>query len=81
MSENYRVELAKSNFTKHGLKNTRLYNIWCLMKKRCYNSNYEYFHNYGGRGIIVCEEWKKDFKSFYDWSVQNGYTDDLTIDR
>lgn len=32
-------------------------------------------------GITVCEEWKHDFKSFYDWAIANGYSDELTIDR
>lgn len=34
---------------------------------------------YGGRGIRVCEECS--FKSFYEWSLNSGYTDDLSIDR
>ena len=78
---NYRVALAKKNFTKHGKKHTRLYNIWCNMKKRCYNKNFTYYSNYGGRGIEVCDEWKNDFQAFYDWSMNNGYNDLLTIDR
>lgn len=81
MKENYRVALAKKNFTRHGKRRTRLYNIWCCMKKRCYNKNYTYYHNYGGRGIKVCEEWLNDFQAFYDWSMSHGYSDDLTIDR
>lgn len=32
-------------------------------------------------GKAVCEEWKHDFKSFYDWAIANGYSDELTIDR
>ena len=56
-------------------------NIWRAMKERCYNSKCEAYHNYGGRGIIVCDEWLHNFKAFYDWSITNGYRDDLTIDR
>lgn len=67
--------------TKHGLKNSRLYNIWHGIKQRCYdNSRPEYFR-YGGRGISVCDEWRNDFKAFYDWAITHGYSDDLTIDR
>ena len=51
------------------------------MKKRCYNPNCRNYHNYGGRGIIVCEEWKNDFVVFYNWATANGYTDELTIER
>ena len=67
--------------TKHNLSNTRLYNIWCGIKSRCYNKNFIEYKNYGGRGITICNEWKNDFQNFYDWSMTNGYTDDLSIDR
>lgn len=67
--------------TKHGLRHTRIYRIWLLMKNRCLNSKYYLFKNYGGRGITVCNEWKNDFVKFYDWSMANGYKEDLSIDR
>lgn len=51
------------------------------MITRCFNQNHNYYKDYGGRGITVCDEWKKDFQCFYDWAVANGYSDDLTIDR
>ena len=63
------------------MKNKRLYNIWCLMKGRCYNMNHHRYGRYGARGIEVCDEWKNDFKSFEKWAMANGYRDDLTIDR
>jgi hypothetical protein len=59
----------------------RLYNIYKGMKRRCYNKNYEEYHNYGGRGIKICKEWLDNFQNFYRWSIQNGYQDNLTIDR
>ena len=65
----------------HGLSDTRLYNIWLGMKQRCYYPEHKDFHNYGGRGITVCEEWLNDFKAFYDWAIANGYREDLRIDR
>ena len=37
------------------------YQVWCDMKHRCSNSNYNGWHNYGGRGIRVCTEWQRDF--------------------
>lgn len=65
----------------HKLTNTRIYHIWENIKSRCYNKNNPRNKNYGARGIKVCDEWKNDFKAFYDWSMANGYQDDLTIDR
>ena len=65
----------------HGESDTRLYRIYMGMKYRCYNSNFGEYKNYGGRGITVCDEWRSGFKAFYDWSIANGYRDDLTIDR
>ena len=51
------------------------------MKKRCYDKNHKLYNRYGGRGITICDEWAKDFMSFYNWSMANGYQDNLTIDR
>ena len=67
--------------TKHGLTHTRLYKIWDSMKGRTLNPKYTYYLNYGGRGITICEEWKNDFMSFYNWAMANGYSDELSIDR
>lgn len=41
------------------------YRIWGAMKTRCYNPKFIGFHRYGGRGIIVCDRWRKSFGSFY----------------
>ncbi|MGM1361119.1 hypothetical protein ACS2B2_25685 [Bacillus cereus group sp. BceL297] len=65
---------------KHQKYNTRLYKIWIGMKHRCFQEDNKAYHHYGGRGITVCEEWS-DFQSFYDWSMKNGYSDELSIDR
>lgn len=67
--------------TKHNLSNTRIYKIWKDMNKRCNNPNHWANKYYRSKNISVCDEWKKDFKSFYEWSMNNGYSDNLTIDR
>lgn len=59
---------------------SRLYSIWKGMIRRCKKENYKNFHNYGGRGIHVCEAWKH-YPNFMSWALVNGYRDDLTIDR
>lgn len=51
------------------------------MKKRCYDTKFKQYKDYGGRGIAICEEWMNDFFSFYDWAITNGASKELTIDR
>jgi hypothetical protein len=70
----------RGNFT-HGLRKSKLYITWANMKQRCYNPNDSHYKWYGGRGVTICDEWKNDFKAFYDWAIANGYRDSLTIDR
>lgn len=65
---------------KHGMFGTRIYKIWSGMKDRCFNKNNDAYKNYGGRGITVCHEWL-EFIPFYEWAMNNGYRDDLTLDR
>lgn len=69
------------NYGTHRLSNHRLYNIWCAMKQRCYDKNFGKYHSHGARGIKVCDEWRGDFMAFYNWAINNGYQDDLSIDR
>jgi len=64
----------------HNMSNTRLYTIWENMKSRCNYEKNTCFHNYGGRGIKVCNEWS-NFIPFKDWALKHGYKDDLTLDR
>ena len=68
-------------YEKHGMRKTRLYRIWAGMKTRCFNELVKSYSDYGGRGIIVCEEWVSSFLSFADWANNNGYSDELTIER
>ena len=65
----------------HGKSNTRLFRIWTHIKDRCFNSRNDAYKNYGARGISICNDWKNDFISFYNWAIANGYREDLTIDR
>jgi hypothetical protein len=75
--------------TKHGKNNDYLYHIWRNIKAKCYNKKNPNYNLYGGRGITVCDDWKNDFMSFYNWANVNGYKNEklpsgrnkLTIDR
>ena len=65
----------------HGLSGHPLLNIWNGMKQRCNNSSLKSYRWYGAKGIAVCDEWKDNFMSFYNWATSNGYSEGLTIDR
>ena len=77
----YQAEMNKTpKFIKHNSCNTRLYRIWAHMKERCNNSRCKVYKDYGGRGIKICEDWN-DFRNFEQWAINNGYLENLTIDR
>lgn len=77
------AQKGNQNAVKHGLSNTRLHKIWHSMYCRCYYKSTNQYKNYGGRGIKVCEEWKhiQGFINFYNWAINNGYEETLTLDR
>lgn len=70
---------------------SRLHVIYASMKARCYNKNSPSYKHYGARGITVCDEWTdkevvrhhstKGWLAFEKWALEDGYRDDLTIDR
>ena len=70
----------ESRFYVHGGTGTRLHKIWLSMRERCNRRKHPYYKNYGGRGIVVCNEWD-EFTAFREWAYENGYSDELTIDR
>jgi hypothetical protein len=53
------------------------------MKSRCYCESNNRYLSYGARGIVICPEWLgvNGLINFYNWSINNGYNDTLTIDR
>lgn len=73
-------ESSAKRARSHGKSKTRLYKIWAGMKDRCTNPQRREYKDYGGRGITICGEWD-DFQAFYIWSIENGYADNLSIDR
>ena len=64
----------------NGHSRERLYRIWYRMRRRCLVQSDEHFKWYGGRGISICSEWD-DYEVFRTWAMNNGYSDNLTIDR
>lgn len=69
----YAMERNRECHATHAKSKTRLFHVWMGMKQRCYNKRGHAYHNYGGRGITVCDEWKNDFVAFETWAVANGY--------
>lgn len=57
------------------------YNSYDSMMSRCYNPNAANYDNYGGRGIVVCDEWRHNPSAFGEWATSNGYKEGLTIER
>ena len=74
--------LIKMN-TKHGLCSNPWYPTWNGIRKRCYNINYEFYHNYGGRGIYICDEWLNDPAAFITWAEAQPHAGEkgYSIDR
>lgn len=68
---------CRNKVITHGKSNTKLYMVWCGIKNRINNPTGA---NKCYEGITLCEEWH-DFQVFYDWSMDNGYTEGMSIDR
>lgn len=77
----WNIKMLKERKSIHNLTNHRLYKIWDGMKQRCNNKNNAHYKDYGERDISVCDEWNNNFLSFYSWALENGYQENLTIDR
>ena len=74
-----RDRIVESHFV-HGKSKDPLYDVWIAMRARCLDPNNGFYHNYGGRGIALCEEWL-NYIPFQEWSLKNGYKRGLCIDR
>ena len=79
----YQKEKTSSSNMTHGLSKMRLYDIHKNMLRRCSDTKDEKYKYYGGRGITVCNEWRGEngVQNFVNWSLENGYDNNLTIDR
>jgi len=64
---------------KHGMSNTRQYQIWADMKDRCNNPKNKSYIRYGNRGISYDIKWET-FKGFWE-DMKDNYFDKGTIER
>jgi hypothetical protein len=69
--------------TYHGYSQHSLYKIHKDIEYRCYDPTDEGYHNYGGRGIYVVDEWRgtEGRLRFIEWSLENGWEKGLEVDR
>ena len=63
--------LKVERLTTHGLRYHELHAVWNRIIQRTENPNGPHFHDYGGRGITVCEEWRSSFLSFFNYIMEN----------
>lgn len=73
--------LSESLKLEHTEELDRLRRIYGGMIQRCYNQSSIAYENYGGRGIKICDEWRNSRDKFIEWALNNGYSNDLSIDR
>lgn len=74
------LQKARKEFTehrtKHGESKSKLYRKWKSMMNRCYKPYVWNYPRYGGRGIKVCDDWKK-YENFREWAYATGYDKNL----
>ena len=68
-------------YQRHGLSDHPLYCVWENMLTRCTNKKNKAYYRYGGRGVIMCEEWMLDPLSFVRWGIENGWEKGLQLDK
>lgn len=77
---------SRKKVTKHGGCHEKLYFVWRAMRNRCENKSHPRYKDWGGRGISVCESWRKSYAAFREWAYTAGYNPyarrgECTIDR
>lgn len=75
----YRSDRGRDMLTIHGNYGHPLYQTWIHMKERCEDENNADYHNYGGRGITICERWLDSFENFI--TDMGERPDGMSLDR
>lgn len=76
-------KLSAERTTTHGISKHKLFGIWSSIKYRCYNPKHKSFNNYGGRGIVIANEWINDPESFINYieTLNHCGEEGFTLDR
>lgn len=77
------IKIKRENSKYKGFSHSRIFSIWKGLVYRCTSPKCPSFNDYGARGISVCNEWlgEQGFFNFLRWAIENGYNEQLTIDR
>ena len=67
--------------TTHGYGRHPLQSIWQAMKQRCHNPHHELYSGYGGKGVVVCTEWRDNAEAFIHWALANGWEKGKHLDK
>lgn len=65
----------------HGKTGTVLHRRWWGIVRRTTSEEPNHARVYKNRGIIMCDEWRRDFLSFERWALENGFKENLVLDR
>ena len=76
--DGWAIERLGDSYARY--RNKRLKRIWQGIHSRCETPSQSHYQYYGKRGIKVCSEWN-NYYAFAEWAMQNGYSDEMTIDR
>lgn len=66
---------------KYSVVNHAIYLAYKTMIHRCYNSKSKIYQTYGAKGVTVCDEWRESYESFLHWSLNNGWSRGLQLDK
>ena len=65
-----RSDSKRGKAKTHGKSRTPLHRVWLSIVRRCTTPSNNGYPNYGGRGILICDQWRHDIQAFYDHVTQ-----------
>ena len=65
---------------KHMMSFHPAYSVWKNAIERCHKKYCHAWKNYGGRGITVCDRWRRSFSNFWE-DMGPSYRRGLSLDR
>lgn len=75
------MSCANKRRSTHGLCGHPLFKLLMGVRVRCEQPSATNYTYYGGRGIVICDEWRNNPAAFVAWAKENGYRPGLELDR